>query len=214
MKIKTKIVSLAAISLILVVVLMNLTNYFLGQAQLEEKQTLLEKQLLTEKKEILVKYLALAESSIAKIYQDADTPENRERVKSVLRDLRYDADGYFFVYDFNGVNQVLGPKPELEGKDLANLKDADGKLFIQNIIAAARSGDGYTQYQWHKPSVNKAVAKLSLSKALDKYNWIVGTGFYIDDIEAQLAAQRTIAEQELHTAIQRNLLISLLVLLL
>ncbi|GAB3223665.1 hypothetical protein [Pseudaeromonas pectinilytica] len=68
MKIKTKIVSLAAISLILVVVVMNLTNYFLGQAQLEEKQTLLEKQLLTEKKEILVKYLALAESSIAKIY--------------------------------------------------------------------------------------------------------------------------------------------------
>lgn len=43
--------------------------------------------------------------------------------------------------------------------------------------------------------MNKAVAKLSLSKALDKYNWIVGTGFYIDDIEAQLAAQRTIAEQ-------------------
>ena len=213
MKIKTKIVSLAAISLILVVVVMNLTNYFLGQAQLEEKQTLLKKQLLTEKKEILVKYLALAESSIAKIYQDADTPDNRERVKSVLRDLRYDADGYFFVYDFNGVNQVLGPKPELEGKNLANLKDADGKLFIQNIIAAARSGDGYTQYQWHKPSVNKAVAKLSFSKALDKYNWIVGTGFYIDDIEAQLAAQRTIAEQELHTAIQRNLLISLLVLL-
>lgn len=68
MKIKTKIVSLAAISLILVVVVMNLTNYFLGQAQLEEKQTLLKKQLLTEKKEILVKYLALAESSIAKIY--------------------------------------------------------------------------------------------------------------------------------------------------
>jgi methyl-accepting chemotaxis protein len=213
MKIKTKIVSLAAIPLILVVLIMNLTSYFSGQAQLEEKQALLAKGLMTEKQQLLAKYLALAESSIAKVYNAEDTPGNRELVKTILRDLRYDTDGYFFVYDFNGVNQVLGPKPELEGKDLSNLKDADGKLFIQGIISAARSGSGYTQYQWDKPSVKKAVAKLSMSKTLDKYNWVVGTGFYIDDIQIELSSQKAIAENDLRTNIRRNLLISFLVLL-
>jgi methyl-accepting chemotaxis protein len=213
MKIKTKIVSLAAIPLILVVLIMNITSYFSGQTQLEEKQALLEKGLMAEKQQLLAKYLALAESSIAKAYNAEDTPSNRELVKNILRDLRYDTDGYFFVYDFNGVNQVLGPKPELEGKDLSNLKDADGKLFIQGIISAARSGSGYTQYQWDKPSVKKAVAKLSMSKTLDKYNWVVGTGFYIDDIQTELSSQKALAENDLRANIRRNLLISLLVLL-
>ena len=213
MKIKTKIVNLAAIPLILVVCIMNASSYWTGLSLLEQEQAQMEKDLLQEKQQLLDRYLKLAESAIAKNYTAEDTPANREAVKSILRDLRYAEDGYFFVYDFNGVNQVLGPKPEMEGKDLSGLKDADGKPFIKNIIEAARSGDGFTQYLWDKPSVKKAVEKLSLSRTLDKYQWVLGTGFYIDDIETELAAQRSAAESGLHAELQQNLIISCIMLL-
>ena len=213
MKIKTKIVNLAAIPLILVVCIMNASSYWTGLSLLEQEQAQMEKTLLQEKQQLLDRYLKLAESAIAKNYTAEDTPANREAVKSILRDLRYAEDGYFFVYDFNGVNQVLGPKPEMEGKDLSGLKDADGKPFIKNIIEAARSGNGFTQYLWDKPSVKKAVDKLSLSRTLDKYQWVLGTGFYIDDIQTELAAQRRAAENGLHGELQQNLIISCIMLL-
>ncbi len=213
MKIKTKIVNLAAIPLILMVFIMNASSYWTGLSLLEDEQVLMEKNLLQQKQQLLGQYLALAESAIAKNYAAEDTPANREAVKSILRDLRYATDGYFFVYDFNGVNQVLGPKPELEGKDLSTLKDADGKPFIRNIIQSARSGSGFEQYLWDKPSIKKAVPKLSLSKTLDKYQWVLGTGFYIDDIQTELATQRSVAEQGLRTELERNLAISLFMLL-
>ncbi len=213
MKIKTKIVNLAAIPLILVVCIMNASSYWAGLSLLEQEQAQMEKDLLQGRQQLLDQYLKLAQSAIAKTYAAEDTPANREAVKSILRDLRYAEDGYFFVYDFNGVNQVLGPKPEMEGKDLSGLKDADGKPFIKNIIEAARSGDGFTQYLWDKPSVKKAVEKLSLSRTLDKYQWVLGTGFYIDDIETELAAQRSAAESGLHAELQQNLIISCIMLL-
>ncbi len=213
MKIKTTLVNLAAIPLILVVCIMNASSYWTGLSLLEQEQAQMEKDLLQGRQQLLDQYLKLAQSAIAKTYAAEDTPANREAVKSILRDLRYAEDGYFFVYDFNGVNQVLGPKPEMEGKDLSGLKDADGKPFIKNIIEAARSGDGFTQYLWDKPSVKKAVEKLSLSRTLDKYQWVLGTGFYIDDIETELAAQRSAAESGLHAELQQNLIISCIMLL-
>ena len=74
-------------------------------------------------------YLQIAQTSIADLYALPDSPENREQVKKVLRQLRYGTDGYFFVYDYQVVNLVLGPKPEIEGKNLFNAKDAGGKFL-------------------------------------------------------------------------------------
>lgn len=214
MRIRNKIIALASIPLILVVLLINLSSYMISRADLQQKQVELREQLISEKKAQLGKYLALAESAVANVYAQADTPENRETVKQILRELRYEADGYFFVYNYQGINQVLGPKPELEGKDLSQLKDADGKQFIQAIITSARQGDGFVQYQWHKPSVNRDVAKLSFNKTLDKYQWVVGTGFYIDDIEAELARHMQLGQQETITLLLRNIAVSLAVLVL
>ncbi|MGL4204583.1 MAG: methyl-accepting chemotaxis protein [Aeromonadaceae bacterium] len=213
MKIKNKIITLAILPLVLAVLVINLSVYFASQTQLSEQQAALRDDLMAAKKAELSQFLQLAETSITKLYAQPDTPAVREQVKNVLRDLRYGSDGYFFVYDFNGVNQVLGTKPELEGKDLSGLKDETGTYFIQNIIAAARSGEGFVQYLWPKPSIQKSVAKLSFSKVLDKYQWVLGTGFYIDDVEQQLAQEYAKGKEQIAHSIQRNIWVSLLVLL-
>jgi methyl-accepting chemotaxis protein len=58
----------------------------------------------------------------------------REHAKAALRDLRFGQKDYFFVFDFDGINQVLGPKPELEGKSLLNLGTVDirGRSGVPN----------------------------------------------------------------------------------
>ncbi len=212
MKIKNKITLLAILPLIFAVAVINLSIYLESRSQLASKLDALHGQLLNEKRVELGKYMKMAETAITKVYAGEDTPENREKVKAILRDLRYDADGYFFVYDYKGINQVLGPKPELEGKDLSMLKDSNGIFFVQKIIASARGDDGYVSYLFNKPSVNKAVPKLSYSKALDKYQWIMGTGFYIDDIDNKVAEQKSIWQQEMRSEIRFNLLVSLVLL--
>ncbi|MCD8546928.1 MAG: cache domain-containing protein [Aeromonadaceae bacterium] len=155
MTIKQKIMLLASLPLVLAVCLINLTSYWIGQRALQAELQLIRGNLMEERREQLTKYMALAHTAIAAEYGAEDTPAQREKVKAILRGLRYDADGYFFVYDYQGVSQVLGPKPELEGKDLSGLKDAEGRPFIRGIIAAAREGDGFYSYLWSKPSTGQ-----------------------------------------------------------
>jgi len=101
--------------------------------------------------------------------------------------MEFGTDGYFFVYDYNGINIAHPRKPNLEGKNLYNFKDNNGKYLIQELIKQAKQGGGYTRYLWDKPSVGKSVEKLSYSIGLDKWQWMIGTGLYIDDIESGVA---------------------------
>ena len=98
MKIKNKITLLAILPLIFAVAVINLSIYLETRSQLASKLDELHGQLLNEKRVELGKYMKMAETAIAKVYAGEDTPENREKVKAILRDLRYDADGYFYAY--------------------------------------------------------------------------------------------------------------------
>lgn len=211
MKIRTKILLLAILPLVLAIFAINATVYLINQSQIATQQSELRAELMADKKSELSTYLQIAQTAIADVYAQPDSAENREQVKKILRQLRYGKDGYFFVYTYDGVNQVLGPKPEIEGKNLFNAKDAGGKFFIQDILNAARNSDGYAEYLWNKPSVGRDVSKLSYTQTLDKYQWVLGTGFYIDDIENILAEQRQQQEANTRSSMMRVSLISLFV---
>ena len=211
MKIRTKILLLAILPLVLAIFAINATVYLINQSQIATQQSELRAELMADKKSELSTYLQIAQTAIADVYAQPDSTENREQVKKILRQLRYGKDGYFFVYNYEGVNQVLGPKPETEGKNLFNAKDAGGKFFIQDILNAARNGDGYAEYLWNKPSVGRDVSKLSYTQALEKYQWVLGTGFYIDDIESILVEQRQKQEADTRSSMVRVSLISLFI---
>jgi methyl-accepting chemotaxis protein len=214
MKIRTKILLLAILPLMFAIFAINASVYLLNKSRIESQQIELRSKLIADKKSELSTYLKIAQTSIADLYALPDSPENREQVKKVLRQLRYGKDGYFFVYTFDGVNQVLGPKPEIEGKNLFEAKDAAGHFFIQNIITSARTGDGYTEYLWNKPSVSRDVSKLSFNLVLEKYQWVLGTGFYIDDIDTTLAEQRQQLEADTRSSMVQVSLISFVIMVL
>jgi methyl-accepting chemotaxis protein len=119
--------------------------------------------------------------------------EAQQRAKSVLRGIRFGKNDYIFVYQQDGTNIVLGPRPELEGKNLMESKDSDGIYYVREIIASAmRGAGGFVSYMYPRAGSDKPAAKMAYAASVAPWNWVIGTGVYIDDLdEAFRAAVRT-----------------------
>jgi methyl-accepting chemotaxis protein len=98
-----------------------------------------------------------------------------------------DNSGYFFIYRSPGTVFVHAAKPSLEGKNLINLKDPDGKYLIQELNRVSKEGGGYVDYWWEKPGQG-LVPKLSYSRMIPGTPYWIGTGVYLDDINKKEAA--------------------------
>ena len=77
-------------------------------------------------------------------------------------------------------------QPELVGRNLWNLTDMYGNPTIQRLTARAIAGGGLERYMWEKPSTGIVVPKLGYVVMLEKWGWMLGTGIYLDDVDAAL----------------------------
>lgn len=110
-----------------------------------------------------------------------------------LRHTRFEGSNYFWINDLTPVMVMHPLSPELEGKNLSDNRDPEGKaLFVEMAEVAKSKGEGYVEYRWAKPGFSEPVPKLSFVKAVPQWGWLVGAGIYIDDIEADLAQTLTL----------------------
>ncbi|MGO3422482.1 MULTISPECIES: methyl-accepting chemotaxis protein [Pseudoalteromonas] len=107
--------------------------------------------------------------------------------------LRYDKTNYFWINNYQP-KMVMHPiKPALEGKDLTNNKDPDGKaLFVDMVNIVKRSGEGFIPYKWPKPGKEKPVEKIAFVKGFNQWQWIIGSGVYLDSIDEAFSEQRNL----------------------
>ncbi len=99
---------------------------------------------------------------------------------------RYDdGAGYFFINC--QTTSVLHPiKPSLAGKDLVDLKDSDGKYFIRDFAEiAATQKEGFCTYKWPNPTSKQEENKLTYIFHFAPFDWIIGTGLYLPQVERQ-----------------------------
>ncbi len=209
LNVRQKIMAASLIPLLLVGGLLLVLNILSSQRAGEVRIASTRALLMAEKKSRLEDYVALAKSSIKSLYNGEGELETRqEAAKKILRGLTFGSDGYIFAYLYDGTNIVLPPKPQLEGKNLIALKDADGKPLIREMISAARSGGGIVEYQWEKPSSKEVVSKLSYAAGLDKWQWMIGTGFYVDDIDREVATISAEIRSDITTQITKSVTIA------
>lgn len=110
----------------------------------------------------------------------------KKLIVEALRAIRYENEmGYFFITNLNGVEILFADKPEMEGRNLINIKDLDGHFVIKDMIKIVKeNNEGFYSYYWTKPnSIGKSHLKISFIKKFTPYNWIIGTGLYVNDIE-------------------------------
>ncbi|HET9976394.1 MAG TPA: cache domain-containing protein [Burkholderiaceae bacterium] len=148
--------------------------------------------LLAARKAELQSYVNLGRSSIAHLVRDG-MPDARaqEQALAILKRLEYSHDGYFFVFDFRGNNLLYPRQPDLQGRNLLELRDRLGAYPIRKLLDQARAGGGYVEYEWTRPSTGRQEKKLGYVEPIAGWEWMLGTGTYVDE-PAQ--ARRRIAE--------------------
>jgi methyl-accepting chemotaxis protein len=128
---------------------------------------------------VLVQYGALSASG--RMTDD----EARRGALATLRSLRYEGSEYFWVNDLHPRMVMHPTKPELDGKDVTNDVDPTGKrLFIEFVETVRRGGAGFVAYLWPKPGSSEPVRKISYVKLFEPWGWVVGSGLYLDDLDA------------------------------
>jgi methyl-accepting chemotaxis protein len=153
----------------------------------------IEEQLYSEKNTHLNNNVDIAYSIISD-YEDLaksgtiSLEEAQANALARIKQLRYDDNNYFWINDLEP-NMIMHPiKSELDGKSLKDNKDPNGKrLFVEMANVARSEGSGFVDYMWPKPGYSEPVQKMSYVKLNKNWDWVVGTGIYINDVEEDLA---------------------------
>jgi two-component system NarL family sensor kinase len=192
MKLKAKIVLLAIVPFLAAIASIEIGVRQEATALAETQHATTQAAYMASKEIELKHYVELATTAIAPLYnagQDnaRDDSMLRMRALDVLEKMDFGKDGYFFVYDMHGRSLMHPREPDLVGRDLWEMRDREGTLTIQQLLAAASRGGGYVRYLWHRPSTGKVASKLGYVVPLERWGWMIGTGIYLDDVDSTLA---------------------------
>ena len=109
---------------------------------------------------------------------------------AAVRGLRYGGTDYFWINDLRPVMVMHPANAKLDGQDLSGIRDPDGFAVFNEMVAIAKAqGAGMVEYRWPKPGASAPVAKLSYVQLFQPWGWIIGSGVYVDDVQAEFSAQ-------------------------
>src|SRR5471030_961153 len=111
----------------------------------------------------------------------------RSAAAAAVRGLRYEQSDYFWINDFQPRVVMHPVNAALEGQDVSSYADPNGKLiFVEAVRIARQDGGGEMEYMWPKPGETAPKPKLSYVKLYPRWNWVIGSGIYIEDIRQQM----------------------------
>lgn len=198
--IKKKVLVVSILPLVTAFIAMMLFfNYELKQ--LEDHGATFEREaLFSAKQDELKQYMELVESTLMPIYTSTEGTEEqrKQQAMTLLKSMRFGKDGYIFGYHSNGVRFLLGQSDKGLGENFYNLTDKKNNRLIVDMINQAKAGGGHTTYYFPLPGQTEPKAKLSYTLYLDQWDWVLGTGLYIYQLEesAEKFKQQLDAERE------------------
>jgi methyl-accepting chemotaxis protein len=178
LKIKTKLWLISIVALIGVASLSAVALITLKDRMMEEKR--IKTQHLIEAAYGILDYYHKQAQSGALTEKDAQSA-----AAAVIKGLRYQETEYFWINDMHP-RMIMHPiRPELDGKDLTENQDPTGKkLFVEFVNAVKKEKAGFVNYMWPKPGLKDPVPKISYVKGFAPWGWVLGTGIYVDDVDA------------------------------
>ncbi|MDY6969718.1 MAG: cache domain-containing protein [Spirochaetota bacterium] len=151
---------------------------------------------IIEQKKLKLKEIVETQYSIIQSFnrQSRNGEMSVEEAKNIsihlTNNVRFGSEGkdYIWINDFKP-KMIMHPYlPKLNGRDLSNYADPNGKLmFVEFVKICQQYGEGYVNYMWQwKDQKDKIVPKISFVKSFNPWGWIIGTGVYIQDIEKEI----------------------------
>ena len=211
-----KLFLLASVPLLLAAVAISILVASQARQLAESEIRALEHKLLEAKKAELRNYVTQARNAFYFIYGPAapDDDRSKERVLQILAAMIYGDEGFFFVYDYDGNNLVSPRQTEFINHNWAGLTDSEGTPIVDVFISIARQGAGWHDHLWPKPSTGEEARMVTYVLGLQDWQWAVGTGVFIDDVLAQVAASRAEVEARVRRTFYYIIAITLAALLL
>ena len=111
----------------------------------------------------------------------------QQQALNVIRNMRYGQDNqdYFWVMDTSGVYLMHPIVESIVGKNGSVFNDKKGNRIFDDLPGDLRNyGKTYAEFYWPRPGSDIPVEKMGMIIAYKNWNWAIGSGFYIDDIEA------------------------------
>jgi methyl-accepting chemotaxis protein len=177
-KFRTKILFIIGLMLMGIAAVITL-SLFTMKRELFEDRKVKTKHVVESVYGILEHYEGLAKQG------KMTTAEAQYAVFELVKKLRYEEKEYFWINDMQPLMIMHPYKSELDGKDLSDYKDPNGKrLFIAFVDMVKANGAGFVDYLWPKPNFKDPVPKISYVKGFAPWGWIIGSGIYIDDVQA------------------------------
>lgn len=193
MKLRQKIILFAVLPLLLALCVIALTVRHHAMSLAQQVREVIKPAYLATKEAELKNYAAIARHAISHLYESGQTDEKtKEQARKILAKMEYGEDGYFFLYDFQGILQMHPKIKDSVGKNMINEKDKNGKPIIKDLIDMATGKNGAEFYDYVWPKYSKGIETESLPKrayviGLPDWGWMLGTGVYLDDVDDALS---------------------------
>ena len=184
MRLRSVVMLLAAVPLVLAIaavvwIVRQQTNQ-LALAQIASVQAI----LLQARQDELKHFVQVGRSAISRMYKNAgNDPGLQREALELLRRMDFGEDHYFYVYDLNGKSLMHPRLAHLEGHSQWELRDGGGRPVIQQLIQQARTGGGFVDFMWHRPSTGREERKLGYVELIPQWGWMIGTGLYLDHLQ-------------------------------
>ncbi|WCN07923.1 cache domain-containing protein [Marinomonas mediterranea] len=209
MNLKSKIILLAVIPLLAATAIITYVALTQTHVLTSRELAFYESRMIDTRREALRHNVSIAMSAIKPILEDSALSDHdaQEKIKTLLTGLTYGEDGYFFVYDQAGVNIVHPTQPSFVGQNLLEFQDSEGNYLIKSMLHAANNGGGFHRYIWEKPPLMNREDKLSYVVLIDRWQWMLGTGLYLDDIYDDLNSAQASINHNITNSVYSILLI-------
>jgi signal transduction histidine kinase/CheY-like chemotaxis protein len=107
-----------------------------------------------------------------------------------LRHFRYGNNDYLWVADYDS-RLISHPDPALHGADFSDVRDVHGNLIVPPMVKKALAdGEGYTTYWWRRLDEQMPAQKLSYASNFAPWQWVLSTGVYVDDVQAEVERRK------------------------
>lgn len=122
---------------------------------------------------------------------------------AAIKSVRFRDDDYFFAYDSTGT-AIAHPNPKFQGKNLIDMQDPNGVYVVRDLLKISQQqGSGYLDYAWVKLNEDQPSPKVGYVFRYAPWDWMVGTGVYVDDINKEAAAKLEATKQTLGESFSR-----------
>lgn len=192
------------------------TIYFFVQQQtgyFEDESLRMETQYIQKQKNILqneINYIVNYLDHHSKYNQNISEDELKKRLIKYIETIRFEKHGYIWIHDTSYFLRAHPFRQDKIGTLDIDLKDAMGTFITKKFIdETLKKPDGiFIDYYWQKPQELHFSNKLGFFRLYEKYNWVIGTGLYIDDIEKSIFENKKILEEKIDKYIGQVLVIS------